>query len=171
MTLSRRFIAQQGALIKKVVYHQSGAYFFKDRHGNFDSKSAFTANGYQFHPENIAKVATYLHELQVDNDLEIEWLGPFLEYRHRPMDALRSTELLSVNPHSVQIFSELEPVISDIVSTTETVPYRSFDDVYEVPRHAFVGDCFIFRDIDHFSQCGEDLISKEPSFVDFVRDL
>ena len=76
-----------------------------------------------------------------------------------------------VTPGIVQIFSELEPVISDIVSTTETVPYRSFDDVYEVPRHAFVGDCFIFRDIDHFSQCGEDLISKEPSFVDFVRDL
>ena len=166
-----RFIAQHGALIKKIVYHQSGAYFFKDRHGNYGSISAFNGGEYSFSPENISKVAAYLHDLHVDYELDIEWLGPFLEYRHRPMNALRSIELLSVNPYSVRIFSELEPVIDDIVSTVETVPYTPFDRVYDVPQHAFVGDCFIFRDLDHFSQCGEDVISEEPSFVDFVRDL
>jgi hypothetical protein len=87
------------------------------------------------------------------------------------MDALRSAELLSVNPHSARIFSELEPIIAEVVSREGTVPYTSFEQVYNVPLHAFVGDCFIFRDIDHFSQCGEDLISREPSFIDFVREL
>lgn len=166
-----RFLSQHRDVIKKAVYHQSGSYFVEDRNGKPDSQRAFSRDGYMFARETISDVAAYLRVLSTENDLEIEWLGPFLEYRHQPRYALKSPEFLSVNPHSVQIFSELEPVIKDVLSDIETVPYTSFSDVYNVPLNAFAADCFLFRDIDHFSRCGEALISKEPSFVDFVRGL
>jgi peptidoglycan/LPS O-acetylase OafA/YrhL len=166
-----RFLAEHHQSIDKVIYHQSGAYFVKDRHGRLDSQDAFTGEGYSFAPETIADVAAYLDELRIRNGLDIEWLGPFVEYRYRPRDGLTSPAFLSLNPHSAEIFAELEPLIMGVISRYEEIPYTSFDDVYEVRSHAFVGDCFMFRDGDHFSRCGEELISQEPRFRDFLRGL
>jgi peptidoglycan/LPS O-acetylase OafA/YrhL len=166
-----RFLSEQRHSIAKVVYHQSGAYFVKDRYGRVDSQDAFTGEGYSFAPDTIADVAAYLDELRAKNDLDVAWLGPFLEYRYRPRDGLKSPAFLSVNPYSAAIFAELEPLVVDIVSGIGTVPYTSFDDVYKVQSDAFVGDCFMFRDGDHFSRCAEELISQEPSFIDFLRGL
>jgi hypothetical protein len=166
-----RFLAEHRQSIGKVIYHQSGAYFVKDRHGRVDSQDAFTGDGYTFAPETIADVAAYLDGLRIRNDLDIEWLGPFVEYRYRPRDGLTSPTFLSVNPHSAEIFAELEPLIMDVMSRYDEIPYTSFGDVYEVQSHAFIGDCFMFRDGDHFSHCGEELISQEQHFRDFLQRL
>ena len=165
------FLAEHRQSISKVLYHQSGAYFVKDQNGKADSQDAFTGDDYTFAPETIADVASYLDELRRKNDLKVGWLGPFLEYRYRPRDGLKSSAFLSVNPHSQEIFAELEPLIVDVMSQVKTIPYTSFDDVYEVQSRAFVGDCFMFRDGDHFSRCGEELISQEPSFRNFLHGL
>lgn len=166
-----RFLSEHRQSIAKVIYHQSGAYFVKDRNGRADSQDAFIGQGYSLAPETISEVAAYLDELRTGNDLDVAWLGPFLEYRYRPRDGLKSPAFLSVNPYSEEIFSELEPLIVDITSRIETVPYTSFDDVYQVQSHAFVGNCFMFRDGDHFSRCGEELISQQPGFIDYLRGL
>lgn len=165
------FLSQQRHLIKKIVYHQSGSYFVNDRHGKPDSQRAFTGDDYSFSSETIAAAASYLSALRERHDLDVTWLGPFLEYRHRPRDVLTSETYMRVNPNSVRIFLELEPVIKEIVSKFPNILYTSFADIYDVPLHAFAGDCFLFRDIDHFSRCGEDLISQDPDVIDFARSL
>ncbi len=166
-----RFLAAHHESIATLVYHQSGAYFVKDRHGRVDSQAAFTGEAYTFAPETVLDVATYLDALRQQYAFEVRWLGPFIEYRYRPRDSLTSSVFLSVNPHSEQIFAELEFLILDIMAPFETVPYTSFHDVYRVPQQAFAGACFLFRDRDHFSRCGEDLISQAPGLISFARGL
>lgn len=166
----QNFISHNKELIKLIIFHQSGSYFIKDIAGRVDSQAAFTGQFGGFEIENIIKVKSYLDELNTKNNLQVLWIGPFLEYRWNPNKKLFTSELKSANPVSIDLFKKLDQTIKNSISSSSSVKFTSFSDLFFEPIQSFEGDCFMFRDSDHYSKCGEWAISKriKPLFLDRI---
>ena len=149
--------------IARIIYHQSGSYFIADSRGNVDSPAAFTDDFGAFDTAAIDSVIAYIERLGTDYNIQVTWLGPFVEYRQDPMAVFERSAGERVNPQSDQLFSELERALERITSQHQSFDYVGFDAVAPVPRQTWVEGCFIFRDRDHFSRCGEDLLAKSPN--------
>jgi peptidoglycan/LPS O-acetylase OafA/YrhL len=153
-------------IIELVVFHQSGSYFIKDKFGRVDSPLVFSGQFGSFDYENIAKVKSYLNNLGANYDLNILWVGPFLEYRLDAKKELFTEKIKSVNPSSIKLFLALENVLNGSLQKEkfQYIPYRKL--FYE-PIHSFEADCFLFHDVDHYSKCGEKIIARkiEKSFL------
>ncbi|MGJ8671286.1 MAG: hypothetical protein ACSHXK_17515, partial [Oceanococcus sp.] len=72
-----------------------------------------------------------------------------------------------INPNSIRIFQDLEIAIASVNEKLQFEAYRKFEDFVDMPKTSKVGNCFVFRDKDHFSRCGEDLLSKSPKLRAF----
>lgn len=164
------FIDYNKEIIDFVIFHQSGSYFIKDKYGKLDSQNAFMENIFYYEKNNIYKVSQYLHNLAIKNNLKLLWIGPFLEYRWEPEKMFFSDKLEKVNPVSIKIFKKLESVISNSIREVDSFIYKPFNSFFYEPTVSFRGDCFMFRDTDHFSLCGEKIIGKKlnPRFLDQV---
>ena len=154
-----------------LIYHQSGSHFISDHHGKFDSQTAFDELRYDISEEKIHIVKSYLEGLASEKFSQVIWLGPFIEYRHNPKDLVKqsyqgglTTELFQVNTSSIIIFEDLERYLKNLNFNVPNLQYIAFDQLYLVDLNAIIetnsGEvCFQFRDRDHFSHCGEKVIS------------
>lgn len=155
-----------------VIYHQSGSHFISDQYGIFDSQLAFDEFKYHISEEKIQTVKSYLENLATLNLRQVIWLGPFIEYRRNPEEIVTksyrgnlSTEFLKTNPSSILIFKDLERILSSQKFHASNVQYIPFNQLYKVDYNARIevspnNFCFQFRDRDHFSHCGEKVMSK-----------
>ncbi len=146
--------------IKSIIYHQSGGYLVKDIHGLVDAQNAFQGKGYGFVEANIDAIRDYLKALRDQTKLDVLWLGPFVEYRYRPYDVVYDAKYMYINSHSIEIFSNLSGALTEMTSD-DAVPFIDFERLYEVPKAVMQGECFTYKDYDHFSLCGEGLIAEE----------
>jgi hypothetical protein len=154
------FLAENGDLLGRIIYHQSGSWFVTDSQGREDSQAAFEGAFESFDTEKIGMLLTSLRDLASVADVEVTWIGPFLEYRRNPRKVFRNDEFVSINPESQRIFDELELEIEELVAQHEFSGYIGFRELFDVPESAMQGSCFMFSDIDHFSMCGEDILSQ-----------
>ena len=166
------FLSKGKAFVDLLIFTQSGSYFIKDKSGRVDTQSAFTGNFDSFETQNIVKVKSYLNELSRRHNLNVLWVGPFLEFRWNPSQKLFTKEIYSVNPNSKILFGKLEETISTSLRQESNFKYVSYGSLFYEPSKSFEGNCFMFRDVDHYSKCGEKLISKKlkPYFLmRFIR--
>lgn len=162
------FISNNPAIIDLVVFHQSGSYFIKDKFGRVDSQKAFNGHFNSFDDNNVLYVKDYLNRLASNYDLNVLWVGPFLEYRWRPQEKLFTPEINEVNPVSRELFDKLEDRIATLLIDQKLFKYRPYNTIFFEPYRSFVKRCFMFRDADHYSRCGEIYISRKlkPGFLD-----
>jgi peptidoglycan/LPS O-acetylase OafA/YrhL len=166
------FLSSNKAFVDLLIFHQSGSYFIKDKSGRVDSKFAFTGSFDSFDTKNIVKVRGYLSDLSQRHNLNILWIGPFLEFRWNPKEKLFSKDIYSVNPNSKILFRGLEETLTSLLRNELNFTYASYGSLFYEPVNSFEGDCFLFRDGDHYSKCGEKFIAEQmkPNFLGrFIR--
>lgn len=147
--------------IKRIIYHQSGSYFIKDASGKVDSKRAFEGRFSGFDMTSIQLVLNYLEALAAKHKVEVTWIGPFTEYRNRPLTVIGATRAREVNPVSVAIFADLNRVLEDAARRSIHIQFTPFGQIFYEPYYAFDSECFMFRDADHYSRCGERVIAEK----------
>ncbi len=155
------FVNNNRLIIELVVFHQSGSYFIKDRFGRVDSSLAFLGQFGSFDYENIAKVKSYLNDLGANYSLDILWVGPFLEYRLDAKKELFTEKIKTVNPNSIKLFLELDSVLNSSLQENIKFQYIPYRKLFYEPIHSFEAGCFLFRDEDHYSKCGEKIIARK----------
>lgn len=157
------FIKEYKNKISYVLFHQSGSYFIEDTYGGVDSALAFEDDqSYAFGVDNIDLVLRYLGGL--NEYTPTLWIGPFAEARIK----FDSKDLLNgnyyLNPNSIKIFSELEKSITDRIESQEFFDRRKFvpfSKIIEIKSDFLLtGNCVTYRNTDHFSRCGEEIISE-----------
>jgi len=157
-----------------VIYHQSGSHLIKDQYGNYDSQKAFIDGIFKIDKNKIKRISDYLNTIGQQTSAKLFWLGPFVEYRYDPkiivnlsMIKQNYNKYLSVNPISIKAFQLLDKSLKNIHDDNYT--FLNFNLFYEVNHNALIKDetghnCFQFSDNDHFSSCGEKLMSKGANF-------
>ncbi len=156
------FAARHAAEIAQIVFHQSGSYLFRDSRNRPDSPAAFRpGEQVTIAHEDIERVAAYLARLAATH--EVTWLGPFVEARvelGEPGPFVASG--FRMNPESAPLFERLEVELQrSAAAPGQPFRYVPFRDVLPMPDDfLLVDDCVTFRDVDHFSPCGEDLLAK-----------
>tara|TARA_R110002020_G_scaffold219974_1_gene427841 strand:+ start:133 stop:2193 length:2061 start_codon:yes stop_codon:yes gene_type:complete len=166
-----KFLHRYGPRIDALIFHQSGSYFVEDESGGLSSQAAFDTARYELRPDIVSNVASYLETLGESYGIRFLWVGPFIEYRRDPLTEAFRGGSLKINPTSERIFEKLDPMIGEIVGKFATIDYVAFSDLFEVPTDLIQGDCFLFRDDDHFSRCGERVIAGSERFRHFVGKL
>ena len=161
------FLETHDKVIDLVLYHQSGSYFIKDVYNRVDSGAAFKGKFLNYAINNISKVSDYLRKISSVANIKVLWIGPFLEYRWQPQQQIFSDKIYAVNPASVTLFEGLEEQIYSVVSDEKGFSYERYSNLFFEPQVSFVKNCFVFRDKDHFSKCGEKIIAKRltPDFL------
>ncbi|MEW7994997.1 MAG: acyltransferase [gamma proteobacterium symbiont of Ctena orbiculata] len=155
-----QFLQNNLRIIDLIVYHQSGSYFIADNFGRVDSQAAFEGDFGWFDNNNIDKVTSYLGKLQKLTGNKIIWIGPFLEFRRKPTEVMLTQDVHTVNPTSIELFDKLDKLLSDKLQVVKEITYVRFNSLFFEPKKSFHDSCFVFRDTDHYSLCGEKLISK-----------
>lgn len=155
------FMSSHSGNIRGVIYHQSGSYFIKDASGKVDSRRAFEGGFSGFDMERINLVLAYLDNLAIKHKVKVTWIGPFTEYRNRPLAVIGKASAREVNPISVTIFADLNLVMQDATRHSSHIQFSGFSKIFHEPLAAFDSDCFMFRDADHYSRCGESVIAEK----------
>lgn len=155
--------------IKEVIYHQSGSYFLRDENGKVDSKKAFTAGAqFNFAEDNLRATAGYLNDLA--RIVPVTWLGPFVEARIRFEDLQYLSTGLFMNETSLAHFQKLDELLISFHESKNDYRYLSLIDFLDLtPNFLLVGDCVTYRDVDHFSACGEELLAQRDWRTLFER--
>ena len=117
---------------------------------------------YSYANDNFVTIAEYLISISKNN--EIVWLGPFVEYRYEPIDALSNSNKLKINNNSELIFNSLYGELLEFASQYDEFVYVPFEDLVVVSTEALIeynnSICFQFLDTDHFSECGESFLAN-----------
>lgn len=157
-----RFAERWGSAIERVVFHQSGSHFLRDPRGRVDSPAAFVPGAaFVVDEPNVAKVIAYLERL--GERVPTVWLGPFVEARvdFRDFHVLKGRML--INERSLAHFRQLDSwLVRRIGEQARAFAYVSLVDIMGVQRDFLrVGSCITYRDRDHLSACGEDLVAHQ----------
>lgn len=155
------FMRDHKDLVSLVAFHQSGSYFIIDQGGYVDSDAAFSGRFAGFDIKGIRYVKDYLEYINKNYGVTSIWVGPFLEYRRSPENLLSSKENYNVNVNSVNLFKALNILISEIVNDSKFTRHFPFERFFFQPEKAIIGECFVFRDKDHYSRCGEKIIGRK----------
>lgn len=156
-----KFLQKYNKYISLISFHQSGSYFIADQNGFVDSDLAFAGGFGGFDAKGIEFVKEYLEHLVKDYNITTIWIGPFLEYRREPENFLSNEINRKVNLNSINLFKALDIYIAKVVNNSKIIKFFPFDRFFWQPENVIVDNCFIFRDKDHYSMCGEKLIGSK----------
>jgi peptidoglycan/LPS O-acetylase OafA/YrhL len=151
------FLTQNRNYFKGVYYHQSGSYFIEDQNGKVDSGFAFVSDkSFVISSKRVDAVKLSLQ--QIDLDFPIYWIGPFTEGRFvaTPWQVFIAKNL-RMNKSSVLAFQELDAeLLKASQSAKRKFSYISINHISMPPNGSLYNKgCFLFRDVDHWSYCGE----------------
>jgi hypothetical protein len=143
-----------------VIFHQSGSHLISDEQGNVDTNLAFKSqDSYRIVDNDIQFLLRYLNNL--GNNVPTIWIGPFPELRVEPTWIQVKANKVKPNPNVKKVFLDLDKQINfylrkenntfRFISLSGVLGYRQFE--YKV------GSCILFRDVDHWSKCGEEMFS------------
>ena len=156
----QEFVKDYANNIDHIVFHQSGSYLISDLKGKVNSDEAFKGNTtYTFHNGNIEKTLNFLDKLSILT--KVVWLGPFAEARTN-FDYRQVRINTKFNPYSLIAFTKLDKQISTIISQNiHNFNFLAMNPMLKtLGGSLIVDDCFLVKDKDHFSRCGEVIIGK-----------
>ena len=114
-----------------------------------------------FDAGKVRRVEDYLGKI-ADHNINVIWLGPFTEYSIDP--SRFATKIFNVPQINFVSFSNIEQQIASIIKGNSKFQYMPFNALYLQNEKAVLDDCLIWRDADHFSICGEDIIAKKSNW-------
>ena len=156
----KRFLKSSPNSIKQVIFHQSGSYLISDERGDVDTNLAFKSQtSYRIKDDDIQFLLRYLNDM--GGNVATTWLGPFPELRTDPTWIQVKTNQVKPNPIVKEAFLDLEDkIIFYLKKENNTFRYVSLSEILGYRQFEYkVGSCVLFRDIDHWSTCGEELFS------------
>jgi hypothetical protein len=163
------FLEAQREHISRVVFHVSGSHYILDDRGEGDSDAAFVSGvPARIAEEIIEKTAQYLARFHPA--LDVVWLGPFAEARVDLSDPQNyAPGRLRFNPVSLAHFEVLEQRLKAQAKDASAYRYISLLDALGFDGEALLQQgCLTFRDVDHFSSCGERLFG--PKITALLED-
>ena len=158
---AKAFADRHSDQISVILFNQSGSYLMEDAAGRVESPQMFEpAATVHIRSDEIAGIATYLNALA--EYAPTVWLGPFVEARARLSFNYQGAPTLRINPQSLILFARLDRQLQDFASQQSIWRYVSLVDAFALqPDFLLQGDCITYRDADHFSLCGEDILAAE----------
>ena len=155
-----RFLKTSPNSIKEVNFHQSGSYLISDRRGSVDTNLAFKSqDSYRIVDDDIQFLLRYLNDM--GRDVATTWIGPFPELRVQPTWIQVKANQVKPNPIVKKAFLDLEKEIKFYLKKeNNTFRYVSLSGILGYRQFEYkVKSCILFRDIDHWSRCGEEIFS------------
>lgn len=148
-----------------VIYHQSGSHLFTDK---YDLDLLFINKDLDYLKSNVAKVDKYLISL-VKTGSKVIWLGPYTDYGYNPSrnPTEKPKKILS---QTFDTFYYLDRELRKAISVSDLYDYVSFQDLFPQTSEVIFDECLIWFDEDHFSICGEKLISESANWSIFLHD-
>lgn len=155
------FIQKRKDQIKEVIFHQSGSYLFRDERGGIGTQKKIQKDApLQIAGENIEKVVQYLDK--TGKIVPTIWMGPFVESRvdYNDLRSLRSG--FFIPDENLKYFDRLDKTLAKYVADRPTsFKYVSLADILDIKQSFLkVDDCITYRNSDHFSTCGEAVLSE-----------
>lgn len=167
---ARAFVTRNATKIGRLIYHQSGSYLVEDQAGRVDSDASF-ADGAKnrLRSADVETVLTYLGGLS--DQVETLWAGPFVEARVSLKYLGGQQPAFQLNPNSAGLFDWLDAELAQAVAEkAPRVGYVSLVKGFAINRDFLrQGDCITYRDADHFSRCGEDILARRLAAQDALR--
>lgn len=158
---ARSFVGRHAAQIAAVMFHQSGSYLVADGAGRVDSEGAFVPNARTtLRDGDIKTVLTYLDTLSAQ--VPTVWVGPFVEARISLKYSGGLSPNFALNPQSIPLFTSLDADLARrMAQEAPRAIYISLVKAFDIaPDFVRQGDCITYRDTDHFSRCGEDILAQ-----------
>lgn len=155
-----RFLKLSPNKVKQVIFHQSGSYLISDNQGSVDTNLAFNSqDSYRIMNDDIQFLLRYLNDL--GKKVATTWIGPFPELRVEPTWIQVKANQVNPNPIVKKAFLDLEKQIDFYLKKdNNTFRYVSLSGILGYRQFEYkVGSCILFRDIDHWSLCGEKMFS------------
>ena len=155
-----RFLKTSPNSIKEVNFHQSGSYLISDRRGSVDTNLAFKSqDSYRIVDDDIQFLLRYLNNM--GKIVATTWIGPFPELRVQPTWIQVKANQVKPNPIVKKAFLDLEKEIKFYLKKeNNTFRYVSLSGILGYRQFEYkVKSCILFRDIDHWSRCGEEIFS------------
>ena len=161
------FLNKDSNFGNKIIYHQSGIYLIDDRFGNSNSVESLREIGPpRINYGSINKIIEYLDKLQKNSS--IFWLGPHPENIENLSSKILKNKNLILEKNAILKNSLLSRNLEDHLKDKQMINFISFDKLYKIDTDFLIKEnCLTFRDRDHFSICGEKLISKNIQIKEF----
>jgi peptidoglycan/LPS O-acetylase OafA/YrhL len=156
----KRFLKSSPNSIKQVIFHQSGSYLISDEQGDVDTNLAFKSQtSYRIIDNDIQFLLRYLNDM--GRNVATTWIGPFPELRVDPTWIQVKANQVKPNPIVKKAFLDLEEkIIFYLKKENNTFRYVSLSGILGYRQFEYkVGPCILFRDIDHWSTCAEEIFS------------
>lgn len=154
------FLTKNAEKVRRVMFHESGSHMITDYLGREDTKDIFVeGKKYSILYPAITEISDYLNGLSQYTD--VIWLGPFVESR---VDLEKTKALTAkgfvIPESSFRVFQTLETALRESLekNTTHFQYVSLYDALAITPDFLKQGNCLTYRDLDHFSACGEVLI-------------
>ncbi|MAZ07084.1 MAG: hypothetical protein CMM99_01270, partial [Rickettsiales bacterium] len=157
------FINKKSNSIEQLIYHQTGALLIKDK---FNGRSYYESNlkneldRFILDKNNVLKIISFLSK--INKKIEVLWVGPHIE-SHVNFSNLNSfNNGFYINKNNIKLFSNIEhQVIKFLKNKKIVINFFPFSKIYKIDEEFLLfKECITFRDKDHFSRCGEDIIAS-----------
>ena len=64
---------------------------------------------------------------------------------------------------------KLNENLIDRLKENKNIDFKKFNEIFEEPKIAFLENCFLFYDMDHYSACAESYISRKLININFQK--
>ena len=156
-----RFLKSSPNSIEQVIFHQSGSYLISNERGDVDNYKVFKSqDSYRIVDDDIQFLINYLNA--IGKNVSITWIGPFPGLFVGPPTWIQvKANQIKTNPIVKKAFLDLEKqIVFHLKKENNTFRYVSLSGILGYRQFEYkVGSCILFRDIDHWSTCGEEMFS------------
>lgn len=164
------FMEAHREIVGTVIVNFSGSHLVVDEHDRQEPADVLRYGGkYHFNERPIAMTIDYLQAMS--KMTRTIWLGPFLEPRidFRDFENMKRIARggFHLNPVAADILSAVDKHLRDQLGLQHRgFHYIPFSDVIDQNAIGLLnGDCFMYRDSDHLSVCGETIVGKDLKAV------
>jgi peptidoglycan/LPS O-acetylase OafA/YrhL len=166
-----QFLREHGDSIEKVIYHQSGSYMLEDSSGRVDSIEIFRNNqSIKINEKSYDSVIRYLRSIK--GPYALIWVGPFLEARVNLENKKSLSKDDKVNKYGAINFELLDRELEQRLAEGELFAYKSVINEFRFNNDLILQkDCIVYNDGDHFSKCGEELLSRKTILKELIGNM
>jgi len=159
----KRFLKLSPNSIEQVIFNQSGSFLISSERGEVDNYKVFKSqDSYHIVDEDIQFLINYLNEM--GKNVSVTWIGPFPGlFITEPTWIQAKRNQVKPNPIVKKAFLDLEKqIVFHLKNQNNTFRYVSLSRILGYRQFEYkVGSCILFRDLDHWSTCGEEMFSLQ----------
>ena len=161
-----KFSKDNSEHVSRVVFMQSGSYLLEDQFGKVDSAETFRhKSNFRTSKVNVDLTLDYLEE--ISKYVSVIWIGPYVESRINPNNPQNWNDTKEISRNVVNVFSKLDLELA-FFAKQRNVEYVSSQRHFKFKHNRIlVGDCIVWRDQDHWSECGRQRLAlSSREFLD-----